>query len=104
MFTVRAHSVLVLSTLIAAICSFPGGTSGKEPTCQCRRHKRYRFHLPPGGGHDNPLQCSCLENPMDRGTWQAIVHKGAQSQTELEQLNTELPYPVSQLQMEFTCR
>ena len=27
-----------------------------------------------GGGHDNPLQYSCLENPMDRGAWQAIVH------------------------------
>ena len=29
----------------------------------------------PGGGHDNPLQYSCLENPMDRGTWQAMVHR-----------------------------
>ena len=29
---------------------------------------------PPGEGNDNPLQYSCLENPMDRGTWQAIVH------------------------------
>ena len=28
----------------------------------------------PGGGHDNPLQDSCLENPMDRGAWKAIVH------------------------------
>ena len=27
----------------------------------------------PGGGHGNPLQYSCLENPMDRGTWQAIA-------------------------------
>ena len=27
----------------------------------------------PGGGHGNPLQCSCLENPMDRGAWQAVV-------------------------------
>ena len=26
-----------------------------------------------GGGHGNPLQCSCLENPMDRGAWQALV-------------------------------
>ena len=26
------------------------------------------------GGHGNPLQCSCLENPMDRETWQAMVH------------------------------
>jgi len=28
----------------------------------------------PGGGHDNPLQYSCLENPMDKGAWQATVH------------------------------
>ena len=28
----------------------------------------------PGGGHGNPLQCSCLENPMDRGAWRAIIH------------------------------
>ena len=28
----------------------------------------------PGAGHDNPLQYSCLENPMDRGAWQATVH------------------------------
>ena len=28
----------------------------------------------PGGGHSNSLQCSCLENPMDRGVWWAIVH------------------------------
>jgi len=30
----------------------------------------------PGGGHDNPLQYSCLENPMDKGAWWATVHKG----------------------------
>ena len=35
----------------------------------------------PGGGHGNPLQYSCLENPMDRGAWQATVHRVAQSQT-----------------------
>ena len=29
----------------------------------------------PGGGHGNPLQYFCLENPMDRGAWKAIVHK-----------------------------
>ena len=29
----------------------------------------------PGGGHGNPLQYSCLENPMDRGTWQARIAK-----------------------------
>ena len=35
----------------------------------------------PGGRHDNPLQFSCLENPMDRGTWQATVYRVAKSQT-----------------------
>ena len=33
----------------------------------------------PGGGHGNPLQCSCLENPMDRGAWRAAVHGVAES-------------------------
>ena len=33
----------------------------------------------PGGGHGNPLQYSCLENPMDRGAWQATVHVVAES-------------------------
>ena len=36
---------------------------------------------PPGGGHGNPLQCSCLENPMDRGAWWAMVHRVTKSQT-----------------------
>ena len=34
-----------------------------------------------GEGHGNPLQYSCLENPMIRGAWQAIVHRVAKSQT-----------------------
>ena len=36
----------------------------------------------PGEGHDNPLQYSCLANPMDRGAWWATVHRVAQSQTQ----------------------
>ena len=35
----------------------------------------------PGGGHGNPLQYSCLENLMDRGTWRAIVHGVTESRT-----------------------
>ena len=35
----------------------------------------------PGGGHGNPLQCSCLENPMDRGAWQTTVHGVTKSWT-----------------------
>ena len=37
----------------------------------------------PGGGKGNPLQYSCLENPMDRGVWQVIVHGVKKSQTRL---------------------
>ena len=37
----------------------------------------------PGGGHSNPLQDSCLENPMDRGAWQAIVQRVTKNQTQL---------------------
>ena len=35
----------------------------------------------PGGGHGNPLQYACLENPMDRGVWRATVHRVTKSQT-----------------------
>ena len=38
----------------------------------------------PGGGHDNPLQYSCLKNPMDRGTWRAAVQRVTQSWTRLK--------------------
>ena len=40
-----------------------------------------RLGRSPGKGYHNPLQCSCLENPMDRGAWQAMVHRVPKSQT-----------------------
>ena len=43
----------------------------------------------PRGGHGNPLQDSCLENPMDRGEWQATVHRVAKNQTQLKCLSTQ---------------
>ena len=43
----------------------------------------------PGGGNGNPLQYSCLENPMDRGAWQGIVPRVSQSFTESDM--TEVP-------------
>ena len=38
----------------------------------------------PGGGRGNPLQYSCLENPMDRGAWRAIVHRTTKRRTPLK--------------------
>ena len=42
----------------------------------------------PGGEHSNPLQYSCLENPVDRGAWQNIVRRVTKSQTQLKRLST----------------
>ena len=70
-----------------------GGTSSKEPTCQCRRLKRQRFSpwvgKLPGGRHSNRLQYSRLENRMDSGAWQDTVHGVAKSWTRLKRLSTQ---------------
>ena len=46
----------------------------------------------PAGRHGNPLQYSCLENPMDRGDWRAIVHGARKTWAQLKQFST---YTVS---------
>ena len=43
----------------------------------------------PGEGHGNPLQCSCLENPMDKGAWQATIQRVTKSWAQLKQLSTQ---------------
>ena len=45
----------------------------------------------PGGGHDDPLQYSCWENPMGRGAWRATVHNIAESHTTGCQTNKQKP-------------
>ena len=68
---------------------FPGGESGKEPTCQCRSRERCGFDpwvkKIPEVGNGNLFQYSYLENPMDRGTWRATVHRVTKSWTQLKQ-------------------
>ena len=72
---------------------FPGGTRGREHTCQCRRYKRHGFGAwvreTPGGGRGNPLQYSCLENPMDGEAWKATVHGITKSWTWLKRLSMQ---------------
>ena len=46
---------------------------------------------PKGEGNGNPLQCSCLENPRDRGAWWAAVYGVTQSRTRLKQLSSSDP-------------
>ena len=61
---------------------FPGGSDSKESSCDAGDPGLIPgLGRSPGGGHGNPLQYSCLENPMDRGPWRATVHGVAKSQT-----------------------
>ena len=62
--------------------AFPGGSDGKESAC----NEGDAGWIPglkrsSGGRNGNPLQCSCLENPMDRAAWWATVHGVTKSQT-----------------------
>ena len=59
-----------------------GGSDGRESAC----NEGDLGFIPglgksPRGGHGNPLHYSCLDNPMDTGAWQTVVHRVAQSQT-----------------------
>ena len=91
-------TVLVLNLFICcnldklvSLMGFPGGTGGKELTGDIRD-----MGLTPGlgrclgGGHGILLQYSCLESPMDRGTWWATVHWVAESCTRLKHAHSEL--------------
>ena len=62
------------------MAGFPGGSDGKESSCKAGDRG-----LIPGLGRSpgNPLQYSCLENSMDRGTWRTVVHGVAKSETQL---------------------
>ena len=63
---------------------FPGGSDGKESTCNAGDLGSIPgLGRSPGGGHGYPLQYSCLENSMDRGTWWATVCGVTKSQTGL---------------------
>ena len=63
---------------------FPGVSDGKESACNARHPGSIPgLGRSPGEGNGNPLQYSCLENPMDRGAWQATVPGVAKSPTQL---------------------
>ena len=57
---------------------FPGGSDGKVSACSAGDPGLGRS---PGEENDNPLQYSCLQNPMDRRAWRTTVHGDAKSQT-----------------------
>ena len=77
----------------------PGKSHGRRSLVGCSpwcreesdTTERLHFHFSLsciGGGNGTPLQCSCLENPMDRGAWWAAVYGVAQSRTRLKRLSS----------------
>ena len=69
-------------TVLGRGCCFPGGSEVKASACNAGD----LGSIPgpgrsPGEGNGNPLQYSCLENPMDGGAWWATVHRVAESDT-----------------------
>ena len=79
--------------MFSFVLGFPGGNNGVKDLTDNAGDVRDTGSIPglgrsPGRGHGNPLQYSCLEYPMDRGAWQAIVHRVAKNQTGLKQFST----------------
>ena len=74
---------------VRILLDFPGGSGGKASAYNVG----YLGLIPalgrsPGEGNGNPFQSSCLENPMDRGAWQATVHRVAKSWTRLSEFTS----------------
>ena len=71
----------------------PGGSDYKEFTCNAGDSgdtgSILQLGRSPGGEHGNPLQYSCLENPMDREAWWATVYSVAKNGTGLKGLSTQ---------------
>ena len=88
--------VLYIYNYLHIYLGFPGGTSGKKKKNKKTKNPptnagdiKDTGSIPgsgrtPGGGHGNPLQYACLENPMDRGARRNTVHRVAKSETQLK--------------------
>ena len=72
---------------------FPGGSDGKASAYNAGDPGSIPgLGRSPGEGNGNPLQCSCLENPMDGGAWWATVHGVAKSRTRLSDFTLRIKY------------
>ena len=75
---------MVPTSTFEACVGFPGGSEVKASACNVGDLGSIPgLGRSPGEGNGNPLQYSCLENPMDGGAWQAAVHGVAKTQTRL---------------------
>ena len=83
---------IFLKKFTICLLGFPGGSEVKTSACNAGDLGSIPgWGRSPGEGNDNPLQYSCLENPMDGGTWWATVHGVAKSRTQLSDLTNYMP-------------
>ena len=80
--------LLVFGLMYGNPCGFPGGSVVKNPPAKAGDTGSIPgLGRSPGGGNGNPLQCSCLGTPMDRGAWRATVHGVEKEWDVTERLN-----------------
>ena len=78
--TPRMNSEISHPGYISVYLGFPSGLHGKKSACNAGDPGSILgLERSPGEGNGNPLQYSCLENPMDRGAWRAIVQRVAKN-------------------------
>ena len=88
--------IILLSGKLVCLWGFPGGSVVKNlPANAGDLGLILGSGRSPGGGNANPFKYTCLENPTDRGAWQAIVHGVAKSWTGLKRLSTHICMSLS---------
>ena len=88
------HVTFYLCSFGNKVRAFPAALVVKNPRANAG-DRRGSGSIPgwgrsPEGGHGNPPQYACLENPMDRGAWWATAHRVTHSQTPLKRLSTHV--------------
>ena len=79
---ILAFSYFSIEPFCFTLAGFLGGSAGKESACSAGDLGSIPgLGRSPGDGNGNPLQYSCLGNPMGRGAWRATVHGVAESDT-----------------------
>ena len=78
------NTVVVFYLFLKYTQGFPGGSDGKQSACNAGGPGSILgLGRSPGEGKGNSLQYSCLENSIDRGAWQSIVHEVTENWTQL---------------------
>ena len=99
----KAFILAFICSSLLMVSGFPGGSEDKESTCNTGDLGLIPgLGRPPGEGDGNPLLYSCLENPMDGGSWKAAVHGVTQSRTRLSDFTFTFHFGCKDNQSDFS--